>query len=429
MKTNDFISLKLTLAQPQPIPNSYRKRWHDLIKSADKYDAPYLIFLGELLGLLDNDPAPKFSCACYSSVDMFGGRDQDWTLRTRRACIHRRISQEISESWQRVEVEADIVQITGLPKDVFIEWDGDLIGELELTVGNIAEELEPDILRIAQELFATVKHKHIASSKQGKLRAQLKREYRSVGASASIDSTALDELATALMDEDSDVGVAALERLKAMGLSEPRVQAALISALEQAHWIVRKAAAEAMRTEREPRYVEALVRALDDQDSSVRAAAAEALGWMGNPAALPSLLPVLKDDVSAVRWAAVAAVGKLIHHKTEPDVIAALIPLLKDEDRYVRSATVSVLAECQHPSLVEPFIERLQDRNDWIRRTAAYALGNWGDPRAVDGLTARLKDSEENVRKEAQAALEKIGKTTRSPANWIAVSNRAPSPL
>jgi HEAT repeat protein len=123
----------------------------------------------------------------------------------------------------------------------------------------------------------------------------------------------------------------------------------------------------------------------------------------------------LKDATSAVRWAAVAAVGKLAGPHAAPDVISALIPLLQDEDRYVRSATVSVLAECRHPSLVEPFVERLKDWNEWIRRTAAFALGDWGDPRAVDGLTALLDDPEAKVQQEAQAALEKLGATTSPP--------------
>lgn len=413
--TTQTISLDLKVEQPKSMPALYGQRWPDLIKAVGQYDAPFLIFLGELLGLLDNDPAPKFTCARYSSVDMFGGRDQDWTLRTRHARIHRQISQAISESWQRVEVETDLVQITGLPQDIFIEWDGDLIAELELTVGNIVQELEPDILRIAHELFAAVEHTRVAASKQDKLRAELRREYRTVGASTSANAADLDQLTAALLDTDSDVGIAALERLKVMDQSDPNVQTAMISTLEQAHWIVRKAAAKAMQLERQPLYFVALVCALDDQDGNVREAAADALGWMGNPEALPALLPLLNDATAKVRWSAVATVGKLLKTKTEPDIIAALIPLLSDEDRYVRSATVSVLAECRHPGLIEPFIERLTDWNDSIRRTAAWALGNWGDPRAVDGLTALLTDSEDNVQKEVKAALKKLGASTQTP--------------
>jgi hypothetical protein len=165
--TTQALSLHLKLENPKSIPAAYRKRWADLIQAVGPYDPPYLIFLGELLGLLDNDPAPRFSCACYSSVDMFGGLDQDWTLRTKRARIHRKISQAISESWQRVEVEADETRITGLPGDVFIEWDGDYNSELDLKVGNIAQELEPAILRVARELFKTVEYTSSAASKGG----------------------------------------------------------------------------------------------------------------------------------------------------------------------------------------------------------------------------------------------------------------------
>ena len=411
------ITLHLDLDDAKRVPTPYRKRWKTLIQIAGQYDAPYLIFLSELLGLLDDDPDPQFSSSVYSGVDMFGGRDQNWTIRTRRARIHREIEQEISESWQRVEVEKDQVQITGLPDDVFIEWGGDWNWGLDMVVGNIPEGLEPAILQVAQDLFTQVEHQRQATPRHGKLRADLKREYRSEGGTGAADwpraAEGLEPLLALLQDEDSDVGQTALQRLKTLNmLDEPNVREALLEALQYGNPIVRQAIAEALGRTGAQQNAAPLVQALQDANSGVREAAADALGWIGDAEVVPALQEALLDSQFRVRWVAAAALGKIAgrHPEIAAAITPALVPLLSDESQYVRSAAADVLRDLPPDrDLVEPFIQCLRDSYFGVRLTAVQVLGALDDPRAVAELIPLLTDSDDSVALAAVEALVQLG--------------------
>jgi hypothetical protein len=77
---------------------------------------------------------------------------------------------------------------------------------------------------------------------------------------------------------------------------------ALIQALGDDDWDVRRAAAEALVKIGTPA-VPALIQALGDSDWDVRRAAAEALGAIGDPQAVPALIQTLRDrsEMFAVR--------------------------------------------------------------------------------------------------------------------------------
>ncbi len=414
---NDRITLRLKVGKPRPLPEEYQQRWPTMTGEAMQYDAPYVIFLGELLGLLDNDRSPRFEASTYSSMDMFGGCDQRWTLTTRHACLQRELSREINESWQHLDVEADRVEITGLPAGVFLEWDGDLGGEMEVGAGNVLAALEAPILAVARALFASVEVAREEASAYSKARADLRRERAQGGGSLAgsarqgVQADLLKHTVAALMDADSDVAVAALERLKGWDLlARPAEAAALHDALANSpSSIARAAIAEELGRAGQSQHLEALALAAESEDSTVRSKALLALGELGDPAVLPHLLRGARDRWDQVRWDAAAALCKVITAETWPKIKPAMLRLLKDENHYVRGVAVEALAENLESNLFDPMVASLKDNSDWVRQKAAWALGRLGDRRAVVHLGPLLDDSEESVRVASAEALGNLG--------------------
>lgn len=423
-RMNDRITLRLRLEQPRPLPEDYRQRWPNVSGEALEGDAPSIIFLGELLGLLDNDRSPRFAATTYSTVDMFGGRDQRWTLTTRHACLRREISQEINESWQHVDVEEDLVEVTGLPAGVFLEWDGDLGGQMQVVAGNILVNLEAPILALAGALFASVTVTREEASAYSKVRADLKRERgRNSGGFSGRPGDAgsadlLKHTIAALMDPDSDVAIAALERLKALDLLDrPAEAAALHDALANSpSWITRAAIAEALGRPGQSQHLDALALAAESGDSTVRSKALLALGKLGDPAVLPHLLRGVRDRWHQVRWDGAAALCEVITPESWPQIKPSMLRLLKDENHYVRGVAVEALAEHLESDLFDPLVASLKDNSDWVRQKAAWSLGKLGDPRALERLAPLLDDGNESVRVASAEALGALGDPRAEPA-------------
>jgi HEAT repeat protein len=421
---NDRITLRLTVEKPRKLSGEFRQRWPGITGDAMEYDAPYIIFLGELLGLLDNDRSPRFAASTYSSVDMFGGCDQRWTLTTRHASLRREFSQEINESWQHVDVEVDTVEITGLPPGVFLEWDGDLGCQMDVGVGNVPVNLEPPILAIARALFTVVTVAREEASAYSKVRADLKSEAgRGTGRFAGRpgDPGAADVVKhtiSALMDPDSDVATAALERLEDLNLLDRAAEAsALHDALANSPSNVTRAAiAEALGRRGQSQHMDALALAAESDDSTLRSKALLALAKLGDPAALPHLLRGASDSWFQVRWDAASALCKVSTPESWPQIKPAMLRLLKDENHYVREVAVEALTDNLEPDLFGPLVAGLKDDSDWVRQKAAWALGKLGDRRAVARLTPLLDDDEESVRVTSADALGALGDPRAAPA-------------
>jgi HEAT repeat protein len=414
---NDRITLRLTVEDPRKLTREYRKRWPNVTGEAMESDAPYIIFLGELLGLLDSDQSPRFAASVYSTVDMFGGCDQRWKLTTIHVCLRREFSQEINESWQHVNVEADLVDVTGLPPGVFLEWDGDLGGEMDVGVGNVPLTLEAPILAMARALFKTVNVARERASAYSKVRADLKRESgQGAGGASGREQDAgsadlLKHTIAALMDPDSDVAVAALERLETLDLLDrPAEAAALHHALANSPSDETRAAiAEALGRPGQSQHLDALALAARSEDSDVRGKALLALGQLGDPAVLPHLLRGARDRWHQVRWDAAAALCEVVTPDAWQQIKPAMLRLLKDESHYVREVAVEALTEHLEPDLYGPIVSVLKDNSDWVRQKAAWSLGKLGDRRAVARLTPLLDDVDESVRVASAEALGALG--------------------
>lgn len=406
------ISIKLKLDNPRKIPPEYRGRWKKLIKSTS-YDAPYLIFLAELLGIINNDPAPAFTSSRYSDVDMFGGCDQTWSITSKDSCIYRTIAQEISESLQRVEVERDEISIWGLPGEIYIKWDGSWNWGLNLEVGNIENYQEEKIALLARGLFSSVDMEKKETDVRGRLRSDLLREYenRGSGGSYSQGSDEDQEALTSLLeDKDYKVAVAALNRLKNAGLfSKPAIRDAVLRALRNGENITCWTIAEMLGEERSRHCLIPLARALWDENETVREKAVEAIKQIGDSDGAAPLTLLFEDSSAQIRKAALSAVMKLASPEMLPVITELAIPLLKDENRYVREITSYLLMNHYDEKLVEPFIECLKDKNSSVRQWAAFGLGEWREERALPGLAGLLDDNENSVVLYAIDALGKIG--------------------
>lgn len=198
-------------------------------------------------------------------------------------------------------------------------------------------------------------------------------------------------------------------------LGEPAIDP-LVKALQNEHYRVRRAAAEALANlwdndqkrllSDDPRLLNPMTTLLHDGDSYIRLIAAQTLGNIKAISAVEPLVERLKLDHHAdVRQAAAFALGQM----GGTAAIRALIGALKDEDWLVRETAVEALGKLRAIEAVPALIGCLEDDNQLVRDHAARALGYLGDEMAIPPLLRILNDDKHMVRVTAVLALEKIG--------------------
>ncbi len=126
---------------------------------------------------------------------------------------------------------------------------------------------------------------------------------------------------------------------------------ALISALADASWPTRAAAADTLGNlgSLAEEAVPGLIQGLRDESSWVRRNAAEALGTVAAPAEdiAPALIQVSSDSEMLVRLNAVMALAKI--GQSTDGIVPTLAGRLSDEDRYVRFYAAAVLRQIGTP--------------------------------------------------------------------------------
>ena len=126
---------------------------------------------------------------------------------------------------------------------------------------------------------------------------------------------------------------------------------ALISALGEASWPTRAAAADTLGNlgSSAKEAVPALIQGLRDENLWVRRNAAEALGIIAAPAEdiVPALMQVSSDSEMLVRLNAVMALAKI--GQSTDGIVPALAERLSDADRYVRYYAAAVLRQIGTP--------------------------------------------------------------------------------
>jgi HEAT repeat protein len=404
----NLISLRLKLEQDKTVPAPYAERWAELLHTTGPFDAPRLIFLAELLGLLDDDPAPQFTSTTYASSAF--GVDERWEIRTRHVRLHREICETMSESWQSTETEIDAIEIMGLPNGLFLDWEGDWSHwPAGLTIGNLPAEQEPAILKLAQALFGTVTSERQSMSVYDSFRACLKRfpaePFEPVEAELYIQ---------ALEDENDDVTLAALARLQRAGqMDRPAIRKAVLGQID--HWQrgthVRSMLVKSLGVAGAAHNLAPLTRLLRDGNSSVEAAALEALAQIGLPEAMPAIGKCLRKTIYETRLAALLALEKLATPDQWPALIPYLLPVLRDETAHLRGIAVELLSPLDAPRLIRPFIAFLDEADTWSLPIAIAALGRWKAQAAVPKLRALQQSDAPTVRTAATEALAHIEKS------------------
>lgn len=179
---------------------------------------------------------------------------------------------------------------------------------------------------------------------------------------------------------------------------------AIIAQSKAPDWRKRKSAIEALDYISEnPAVILPLVAALDDPHFSVRHAAAQALGHAADTRAVPKLIDTLHDENFMVRAAAAAALGQIRDERACPALAAAL----NDKDFHVRHHAAEGLANIGMAAL-EVLIERINHPDEQCHRHACEALSKIGDRLAVPPLMALITHPDANRRINAIRALGKL---------------------
>jgi beta-lactamase regulating signal transducer with metallopeptidase domain len=188
--------------------------------------------------------------------------------------------------------------------------------------------------------------------------------------------------------------------------ADPKIVAALVTALKDQSADVRREAAATLAGLRSPQALDALVAATTDLDRNVREFAVRAISRQRSDAVTQALVRALKDDDPGVRRSAMLGVARL----RDPKYIDLFIDALKSADPEVRTLAIHALSGFRDARAVPGLMTALADANAEVRQYAAHALGQIGDARAVDPLIAALKDSDGDVRGMAVYALGQIGR-------------------
>jgi hypothetical protein len=157
-RSKPVFNLKIKFSDKKKLPRNLKTKWREIIKSTDDFlDGPCIVFLAEILEIIDSKAKCKFICSRFTGYDMFSGCDIDWTLTTGKYSINRIIQREISDSWQRVEEEADSIIINGFPKEHELKWNGEtggVLSSVEIIVPQINIDQEKQIIQIGKILWS-----------------------------------------------------------------------------------------------------------------------------------------------------------------------------------------------------------------------------------------------------------------------------------
>ncbi|MCU0290949.1 MAG: HEAT repeat domain-containing protein [Thermoanaerobaculaceae bacterium] len=408
--STDPVTLHLQLGAPGPLSTSRRERWATAVEQAGA-DAPALVFLAELLGVVTG-AEPACDCRVYTRYDMFGGCSRDFTITAGAAEVSRCYEAEISESWSSLNVSVDTTSIEGLPRPVFIDWNGESTGGLSLSVGGLDAIVAARVEGLARELFGEVEVRGEVTPRQARLHADLRRGQKADASSPEPVET----LAEAFQSPDVDVARGALARLAELGIwNDPRIASAVQLGLRHPEWEVRAEVVETLWKTFDHRAVFPLVRALHDEREYVRGRAASGLSCLGDGWALPPLCVALGDPASDVRLRAVATISDLLKECPDPRVPPLLAPLLRDPDRYVASAAAWTLSEHPDPALAAELVLCLGHEYESVRHGGVLALGALRDPAHANRLLRCLEDDDNSVRMAAMRALADLAEKRALP--------------
>jgi putative membrane-bound dehydrogenase-like protein len=142
-----------------------------------------------------------------------------------------------------------------------------------------------------------------------------------------------------------------------------------------------------------PRAEEGVRSALDDANFRVRVAAAHAVGMARDRQAVDRLLEMASHDQPAARRQAATALGQIGDARAVPALIAAAAHA---KDRFNEHSVTYALIELKNPG---PAIQALKNANPKVRKTALIALDQMDNsPLTAPQLTPLLSDPDKDLR-------------------------------
>ncbi len=161
MPEKEKVDLNLILTGPGELTGDISKKWKDLLeKTSNSGDAPSLIFLGELLSLLDGGSPCIFEAAAFGESHMFG-RTVDYSMETANLKLIRKYDSCINESWQSMETYADentFIHPDNMPD---LTWSGEAArytSSMQVNLKGISHTQKKNILQLARSYFRVVNH-------------------------------------------------------------------------------------------------------------------------------------------------------------------------------------------------------------------------------------------------------------------------------
>ena len=146
---------------------------------------------------------------------------------------------------------------------------------------------------------------------------------------------------------------------------------------------------ERLRVGRSKAAIPALIKALEDSDWNVRRSATDTLGKIGSEAAIPALLQALEDSDWNVRRSAADTLGKIGSEAAIP----ALLQALEDSDWKVRKNAANALRKIGSEAVISALLQALEDSSSDVRGSAVSALNEIGSEAAIPALLQALEDS------------------------------------
>jgi HEAT repeat protein len=179
-------------------------------------------------------------------------------------------------------------------------------------------------------------------------------------------------------------------------------------ALHHKDAIVRRKAAQDLGVIDDPGAVNVLVTALLDQDTNVVIAARDSLHQRKEPEVVDALIAVLQyDSVQRKVWLLGDIFG-ILRDKHDPSCIHVLLNFLNHQDYSVRQRAIDVLGSFDSPEALVPLIDSLHDEIDMVKSTAAADLAKSKNPGLIEPLINALNDPDPFVQHSVLAALVNI---------------------
>lgn len=169
--------------------------------------------------------------------------------------------------------------------------------------------------------------------------------------------------------------------------------------------IVRRKAAQELGQIDDPGAVDVLITALLDQDTNVVIAARDSLRQRKEPQVVDALIAVLQyDSVQRKVWLLGDIMG-ILRDKHDPSSIHVLLNFLNHQDMSIRQRAIDVLGTFDSAEALIPLIDSLHDEIDMVKRTAAAELAQSKNPALIEPLINSLNDPDSFVQRSALDAL------------------------